>query len=146
LATAGDLREGHADDVSPLREGRQGEGLPGRRQGGDVDGDRPALGDVEMVLLPGAPIIDLELVSDRVVAGEWWRRVDAYRNRIIADVAVLERPDVDIVSAGGRGGERNLRIADDARIDIVILIQDGTGGIADVDVGIFERGAVDEDG
>ena len=140
LPAARHLGEADADDVRPGGQRLPRHALAGGGKRGQVDADRTALADVEM-MAAAAPVAGDQLIGDlrhgRDRRGNIGRRgqlIGAHRARIKAG-------DVDEIGPSGRRLERDQRI--DARSAVVVLEQLRTGRIAHAQIGVAEAGAAE---
>lgn len=145
LPAASDFDEADAHDVGPQCKGFAREVSPGARERGQIDGDRTALRDVEAVVVTGPIAVD-QLIGDLVVRADWRRRIEFDLELVAAGVGVVERADVDVIGAGARRDEADLGVEDAAKIDVVILVNDVSRGVADPEIGIGQRQPGERDG
>ena len=138
LGTRRHLLEGDADDVGPLLQRGAGKILLGSVQRADVDGDRAALRDIEMMRV-AAPVAGRQVGGDRVEIGERLQCARLDRNLIASRVSIVEAANIDVISAGRRGSEAKLRIAVDAILDVVVTGNDLPRRIVDVQQRVGEH-------
>src|SRR4051812_19279291 len=108
LAAGRHFPELNARDVGPFGERGTRKCLLTCIQRADVDGDRAALPNVEMVAV-AAPKSVYELVGDHVVTDDRWWRIGGYRNLVATSRCIVPGADIDVIGAAVGGTEPDLR-------------------------------------